>query len=856
MVNQKNWFYKVSFILALIFGILLMTYSFLFLTHYLYRIYQVNRRSEWGVRFTQNDDKTLLITNVLADTWEKNEGLQKDDVILEINGKVPNDTFLSQKYWGMVNENLTLKYKHQQEIREINIKLSSNNLNLTLTNSFYGIVSILLIYAYVIVGLIGLYKQPYAKETLLISFFCMFFGVIVNAAVTLNYIETPISKIFYLDYIQGILVYFVLIGAAFWVWLFHIFPTKSDLYQKSKFKAIVSSFIVPIVMIIFLYISPRLFQSRALYNIVAPLIYFAAIAFNMSLGANLFKKGYYKIDNIIKKRQFSLLSLGLRYGGASVTAGWGLLITSLVIFHEIVAKFQLNVFIIIIFLILQIGGLLIPFGFLNAFFEYKLIETKGLLKRKLRYLVVTMIIFIIYFILVFSILKWWIFIFNMFDQKFIVLFTLIASLGFAPLNKYLVKLVENKLYPERNRYQTLLQNFIYEITRSFEINELSNHLSVILKSSMYVTPVVITAINNEMDCLEFTDNEQLKLEDSDKKIFLERTLKNGIFFWDEAIYYFHEEMNGDLLNWIKRKNIALSVPLIFQKNLIGLLHIGKKINNDDFTNFDLETIKKIADQTAIAIQNIKLQSEFLIKKRMEKELEMAKSIQKRLMPEIIPEIEGLDIHGESLSCYEVAGDYFDIMKLNDEKTLIVVADVSGKGAGAALLMSNLQASLRTSLSLDLDLKKAIEITNKLIFNNTLPSQFITLFAAIWNKTDNSLEYINAGHNPPILLQKKECTITSLDATGLVIGFLEQAEYELRKIYLSKEDIFFLYTDGLEEAMDHNDEEFGLERINEILMKNCHLTSENIYNIVIEELNKFIGKTLMKDDLTVITAKVK
>jgi sigma-B regulation protein RsbU (phosphoserine phosphatase) len=336
---------------------------------------------------------------------------------------------------------------------------------------------------------------------------------------------------------------------------------------------------------------------------------------------------------------------------------------------------------------------------------------------------------------------------------------------------------------------------------------------------------------------------------------LQKTKSGANFYWDEIPEEASDIIEEEEKRWALQTGISITVPMISRGEQVGILSIGKKKNNEDFNGDDLEIFQDAAQHTALAIQNIKLQSAHLEKKRLDKELEVARNIQTQLMPRQIHGIEGLQVHGEYKPCFEVGGDYFDVIPMDEQKTALVIADVSGKGAGAALLMSNLQASLRMAISVSLPLKEIVYKINNIIFENSLPSQFITFFIGVWDQQSKSLLYINAGHNPPFILRTNN-RIKKLSTTGIALGIKENQAYKCQSINLAAKEILVIYTDGIEEFFNYQLEAFGVERMIKTFKENKRLHPKEIIQKLFKALKNFTGgkEAYHCDDLTIIAAK--
>jgi sigma-B regulation protein RsbU (phosphoserine phosphatase) len=241
---------------------------------------------------------------------------------------------------------------------------------------------------------------------------------------------------------------------------------------------------------------------------------------------------------------------------------------------------------------------------------------------------------------------------------------------------------------------------------------------------------------------------------------------------------------------------------------------------------------------------------------MEEELAIARSIQQGFLPRKIPDTPGLKVAAKSVFCLEVAGDYYDVISFKDTGTLLAVGDVAGKGAGAALLMANLQASLRTAAAIGVRsrLGEVVARINNLIFNNTSPDQYITFFAGYYRQEKGILTYVNAGHNPPLLVRKGEITL-NLDKGGLILGCLEDMQYEHGEVKLKPNDLLVLFTDGVSEAMNADEEEFGVERIEKYITANAGKPVEDILAGLENEILTFCGDQPLLDDFTLMLVRV-
>ena len=288
--------------------------------------------------------------------------------------------------------------------------------------------------------------------------------------------------------------------------------------------------------------------------------------------------------------------------------------------------------------------------------------------------------------------------------------------------------------------------------------------------------------------------------------------------------------------------------------VLGIIGIGKKINNQEISDDELAFLETLGNETIISIENAQLVDEMLEKQRLEDELMIARDIQKQLLPSTLPEIPGIEIFGRNVSSRDVGGDYYDCIELSDDIYGIAIADVSGKSTPAAMLMANLQASLR-ALSIDYrNPEEMVSIINNIIYKNTTLDKFITFFYCILDVKKRTILYTNAGHNPPYLIHS-DGTLETLETGGLILGVMPDAPYQSATVKLKIGDILFMFTDGITEAMNANNEEYGEKRLEPLLSSLVNLKLVDIVSKVDDQIEEFVGNMPQADDMTVLALKV-
>ena len=303
------------------------------------------------------------------------------------------------------------------------------------------------------------------------------------------------------------------------------------------------------------------------------------------------------------------------------------------------------------------------------------------------------------------------------------------------------------------------------------------------------------------------------------------------------------------------EEIELIIPMQIKNDIKGLVLLGPTLKKGGYTNSDIEFIYSAASLAIISLENSRLFDEYLQKQKMEKDLEVARDIQQKLIPSKFPKFNNFEITAVNIPARQVGGDYFDILKLDDDRTLIVIADVSGKGIQAALLMANIQAFIKTLSKLDYQLDEATNMLNNLVSENTTNGSFITLFWGIFNDKTLEFEYVNAGHNPPYRFRYGE--IKRLKKGGMILGVMETIiPYESEKIQLQPNDILLFFTDGITEAMNINNVEFGEENLTKILFENVNLNISDLKNEILTQLKGFTENAEQSDDITLMILKSK
>jgi sigma-B regulation protein RsbU (phosphoserine phosphatase) len=306
----------------------------------------------------------------------------------------------------------------------------------------------------------------------------------------------------------------------------------------------------------------------------------------------------------------------------------------------------------------------------------------------------------------------------------------------------------------------------------------------------------------------------------------------------------------------------LLLPLAVRDKLLGFISLGPKKSEEPFTGSDLRLLKSVANQTGLALENAQLMAaiteEVAQRERLNREVEIAREVQERLFPQELPAIAGLDYFGACRPALGVGGDYYDFLALPGGQLGLAMGDVSGKGIGAALLMASLQASLRSEAARAPDhLAPVVSNVNRLVYQASTSNRYATFFYAQYDPARHELTYVNAGHNPPMLFRKngQEWQATRLTAGGTVVGLLESFPYEQETITLAPGDLLVAFTDGISEAMNPSDEEWGEERFAEAVKSLAGMKARDMLEHLMSAADAFAAGAKQHDDMTLVVMRV-
>lgn len=397
-------------------------------------------------------------------------------------------------------------------------------------------------------------------------------------------------------------------------------------------------------------------------------------------------------------------------------------------------------------------------------------------------------------------------------------------------------------YQIANQYELkeLELNALLEITQAINDNMPEESLYKIynftLRANLRLSKLVLLVKEDGWECkVEFGTKKTFNCEVPSEHLIEKRK----ILFQNDLINSAFDEFE-------------VGIPVFHKSNLLAVVFLAgipgtgeqKQIENH------LIFIQALTNIIMVAIENKKMAREQLKQEVYAKEMDIAKKVQQLLFPKFLPDQQNFKIAAHYSPHHTVGGDYYDWLEIDKDKKIVCIADVSGKGVPAAILMSNFQASLRTLLRKTTDLEEIINDLNFQVFESANGENFITFFIALIDMKDQKITYVNAGHNPPFLLN--EDGICELDKGTLVLGAFKKLPFlEIGQFKVNKGQTLFLYTDGLTEAFNKDDEEFGSDRVEDFLKNNMKASPSILISNLLVDLDKFVGEKEFSDDITLL-----
>jgi sigma-B regulation protein RsbU (phosphoserine phosphatase) len=433
--------------------------------------------------------------------------------------------------------------------------------------------------------------------------------------------------------------------------------------------------------------------------------------------------------------------------------------------------------------------------------------------------------------------------------------------------QWLAQWIDRRFFREAYNNEQILNELALSLRTLMEENTLIKTLTQNISHALRV-PRIVFLVNGggELTAAYSTGYQAdpaLALHESGGIVrYLKVTQKAAPIYFDDAKNWV-QTIHPSEQEPLKKDRTEVILPVAVKDKLLGVVSLGSKQSEAPYTERDLQLLDTVATQAGFALENSRLTTqvaqEIATREKLSREMEIAREVQERLFPQNFPAIQGVDYFGACRPALACGGDYYDFLTLPSGVLCIAIGDVSGKGIAAALLMASLQASLRgQAMQVGQDLAGQIGVVNRLIYDASTVNRYATFFYAQYNPQTYELEYVNAGHNPPIVLRRNgdgRPQVIRLETGGPVVGLLPKAPYLQDRVQLQPNDLFVGFTDGISEAMNNADEEWGEERLIEILERCDGCDAPSIAKTVIAAADAFVDGAPQHDDMTVLTMRI-
>ncbi|MFH1219000.1 MAG: SpoIIE family protein phosphatase [Candidatus Eisenbacteria bacterium] len=503
--------------------------------------------------------------------------------------------------------------------------------------------------------------------------------------------------------------------------------------------------------------------------------------------------------------------------------------------------------------------LLVPVAFGHAIVRYGLMDLEIVVKRSLVYTILTAVLASIYFAVVYGLGRLASEYVGSADLLLSVISIFVISLLISPLKARIRSSIDKMFFREEYNYRTVLKQISHSLAGIVNLESLLSYLAVRIGEVLHSGTIAIYMLDeeNEQYAPRYAADAGVSglggfprrgtlvrgLEARQQTLNVERHLAS-----DRPLPLAEDEARA-----LAGIGSALVVPFVFKSRLLGFLSIGKRLSGGFYASTDVELLETLCDQASVGIENARLYLETIEKYKMDQELEVAREIQRRLLPKAFPQIGGISTHGMNVPSKQVGGDYYDVIPLSPSKTAVIIADVSGKGVPAALLMASLQSSLRAEADASRRPSEVLATLNETIYEHTSGETFVTIFYGLIDFERDTLTYCSAGQTPPFIMHR-DLSFDRLDRTDIVLGIESHASYADTVVAIAEGDLIFLYTDGISEEIDDHDEPYGEERIlaelREAHRLDLRTIVERVYGAVINHTG---GRP--QDDLTALAVRI-
>jgi sigma-B regulation protein RsbU (phosphoserine phosphatase) len=437
-----------------------------------------------------------------------------------------------------------------------------------------------------------------------------------------------------------------------------------------------------------------------------------------------------------------------------------------------------------------------------------------------------------------------------------IAFIVLALILFQPINNRLDNLIRKFFIKSKTDYRNIMEQLSRQLVTVLEPEKLLETIETTFTKSIMINRIYFVLFDDKLnEYVLFASKgfgERIVIDRKDLFLGAVGQQNRPVMFSHLANY----GGEGDLYGLMNERKVEVILPLKEKEHMLGFIALTGKISGFRYNAEDLTMLGVLANQLITVLANARLYLESQERRRLDEEINMARQIQIDLLPKHPPDPENHNICAVSIPSRTIGGDFYDFIPKENSEFAMVIADASGKGMQAALIVTQIQAMIRSEIDSGNNISKMIKNINHNVFELTSSDKFATLFYGEYNPQTRQLKYSNAGHNYPILV-RNDGTHELLSKGGMVIGAFDSAVYEEGSIVLNDGDLLFLYTDGLSEAQNvgsENYDEYGEQRIIEFVTNKRLLSSEELIDAILEDARRFDPIDPPRDDTTIIIMK--
>ncbi|MBN1827069.1 MAG: SpoIIE family protein phosphatase [Candidatus Eisenbacteria bacterium] len=503
--------------------------------------------------------------------------------------------------------------------------------------------------------------------------------------------------------------------------------------------------------------------------------------------------------------------------------------------------------------------IILPISFAHAIVRYGLFDFELILKRSILYTLLTTFLAMSYLVFVELLSRLLRDVAGNTDIPATLVSLFLLALLFSPARDRIQRWVDRTFYPEKHAYRRTLQEFSTAVTTILDLETLVPLMAQRISSSLRIPKVAVFLPGDDLSLdlraetgFGAIDPARFRFSEGERVLEMARSSADVLPVEQMLHHGGAEPLSLRELTRLQELDTSHLLPLHSGKSLVGLISLGRKSSQEVFSHEDRQLLKIFAAQAALAIENAKLHRNTIVQEKMQQEMRLAREIQKQFLPSAPPRIPSIEVAAINDPCEEIGGDYYDYVDLGGRSFGVAIGDAAGSGVTAALLMASLQASFRAEAVNNHSPSDVLHRINNFTFQRTHTARFVTFFYGLIDLKSGLFRYANAGHNPPILVGA-DGSSRFLTESDLILGVDADVVYHEHALQLRSGDLVVLFTDGVTDELNAEDESFGEERLRDLIVRHRDLPAAELIERILVEVRDFMGDD-PGDDVTLLALR--